>query len=458
MTGLATAELVPEEALMEFVRRQRWFGAKSAELVAARVVDAVALREEGPMLLETIAEVRYGSGAHDIYQLVLGLTEDGEPETAIEATDGGTVYEALGDPYFTRELFHLLRAGSVLPSADGAFEFSALGQLTAEPPAFDAVRPLGLEQTNSSVVVNDELIVKAYRHLEAGVNPELELLRFFATHGYDNVPRLAGWWAYNGALMSASLGIVQKFVPGAVDGWTLALEEIPAHPAEFVARVDRLGTVLGEMHSVLGSDSGDPVFAPEEASRESLPLLIATVDDEIDEVFSNLPEGVEALRPIERCGDALRDLLRSVSTVGSIGKRIRHHGDLHLGQALWANGDWLIIDFEGEPARPLPERRLKASPLRDVAGILRSFTYAVSVTGAADPTIEEEARKRFLDAYFEATRASGILPPRETATRLLGIFELEKAVYELRYELNNRPEWVSIPVAGISRLLEEGLG
>ena len=114
--------------------------------------------------------------------------------------------------------------------------------------------------------------------------------------------------------------------------------------------------------------------------------------------------------------------------------------------------------LEGEPARPLPERRLKASPLRDVAGILRSFTYAVSVTGAADPTIEEEARKRFLDAYFEATRASGIVPPRETATRLLGIFELEKAVYELRYELNNRPEWVSIPVAGISRLLEEGLG
>jgi len=455
---IAVAELVPEGPLMEFVRRQRWFGAKSAELTGARIVDTVALREEGPRVLEAIAEVRYGSGAHDVYHLVIGITEDGEPEPAIATADGGTAYEAVADPYFVRELFHLLRAGTTLPSTEGSFEFSALGALTAEPPAFDSVRTLGLEQTNSSVVVNDELIVKLYRHLEAGVNPELELLRFFASHGFENVPRLAGWWSYNGPLLSTSLGIVQEFVPAATDGWTLALREIPTAPDEFLARVGRLGTVIGDMHSVLGSDSGDPTFSPEEASQESLALLIATVDDEIEDVFANLPDDVEALKPISGCGDALRDLLRSVSTVGSVGKRIRHHGDLHLGQTLWANGDWLVIDFEGEPARPLPERRLKSSPLRDVAGILRSFTYAANATGTADETLEQTARQRFLDAYFEATRASGIVPPRETAMRLLSIFELEKAVYELRYELNNRPEWVRIPVAGIERLLEEGIG
>jgi trehalose synthase-fused probable maltokinase len=150
---------------------------------------------------------------------------------------------------------------------------------------------------------------------------------------------------------------------------------------------------------------------------------------------------MEALEPIRGQGETVRELLRGLSTVGSVGKRIRHHGDLHLGQALWADGDWLLIDFEGEPARPLPERRRKASPLRDAAGMLRSFTYAASVTGA-DPVVEERARARFLDAYFEAARTSGVLPPRETALRLIAIFELEKAVYELGYELAHRPDWV----------------
>jgi trehalose synthase-fused probable maltokinase len=448
--GLATGpELVPEQALLEFVRGQRWFGAKSAELTAARILDTAAVRENAPCLLETLVELRYGGGMHDVYQLVLGFTEGVAPDPAID----GVTYEAVADPFFIRELFHQLRANASLPATEGSFDFHAVAALAAEAPSFDSVRPLGLEQSNSSVVVDDELIVKVYRRLDAGVNPELELLQYFAAHGFDNVPRLAGWWSYAGAPLSASLGIVQQFVPGAVDGWSLALEEIPRHPERFLDRVGRLGTVLGEMHSVLATDSSDPVFTPEEASQESLALLTATVDEQIDAVFTALPDD-EALAPIAGHGDAVRDLLRGLSTVGSVGKRIRHHGDLHLGQALWADGDWLIIDFEGEPARGLTERRLKASPLRDVAGMLRSFTYVAYVTGV-DPWVEQAARERFLDAYFQAMRVSGVLPPRDTALRLIRIFELEKAVYELGYELSHRPDWVGIPVAGIVRLLEE---
>jgi trehalose synthase-fused probable maltokinase len=152
----------------------------------------------------------------------------------------------------------------------------------------------------------------------------------------------------------------------------------------------------------------------------------------------------------------VRDLLRDLSTVGSIGRRIRTHGDLHLGQLLWVNDDWLVIDFEGEPARPLPERRLKQSPLRDVAGILRSFTYAASVAGVAGQEIEKRARTEFLEGYMAAVNAAAVMPPRETTERLLRIFELEKAIYELRYELAHRPEWVSVPVRDIVRLIEEG--
>jgi trehalose synthase-fused probable maltokinase len=281
------------------------------------------------------------------------------------------------------------------------------------------------------------------------------MLRFFVQQGFDHVPRLAGWWSYTGPPLSASLGIVQRYVSGATDGWSLALAELPDSPADFAARVERLGTVVGEMHAVLSSDASDPVFSPEEASQESASLLTATVDDQIAEVFASLPDDQEVLAPIAGRGDDVRDLLHGLTTVGSVGKRIRHHGDLHLGQTLWADGDWTIIDFEGEPARGLTERRLKASPLRDVAGMLRSFTYAISVSGLDDPELERTVRERFLESYYEAMRPTGVLPPRETAERLIRIFELEKAVYELGYELEHRPDWVAIPVAGIVRLLAE---
>ncbi len=303
-------------------------------------------------------------------------------------------------------------------------------------------------------MLDDELIVKVYRRVEPGVNPELELLHFFATRGFENVPKLWGWWSYAGPMMGASLGMVQEFVSGAVDGWTLALQELAGDPGAFLARVGRLGEVIGAMHAVLASEPDDPAFSPEDASPESLALLAATIDEEIDHVFLTLPD-TEATAPLRGRGDAVRHLLHGLSTVGSVGRRIRHHGDLHLGQTLWVDDDWVVIDFEGEPARPLPERRLKHSPLRDVAGMLRSFTYATRVAGVEDESVEERARAAFLEGYMAAVQDASLLPPRENAERLLQIFELEKAVYELRYELANRPDWVPVPVSGIVRLLEQ---
>jgi maltokinase len=450
----AASELVSEEALREFVGSQRWFGSKSSELVHVGIADAVELRESAPRLVDALLDVRLGTGTHETYQVFLGRTRGEVPGPSIVSAEGGDVYEALADPMLVRELFHLLVANGSLPAGEGTFDFCGSARLTAESPAFESVRPLDLEQSNSSVIVDDELIVKAYRRLEPGLNPELEMLRFFIQHSFEHVPRLAGSWSYTGAPLNASLGIVQTFVHGAVDGWSLALGELPDRQAEFADRVGRLGTVVGEMHAALSSDPSDPVFSPEEASHESLALLMATVDDEIASVFANLAEN-EALAPIAGRGDDVRDLLRGLSSLGSVGKRIRLHGDLHLGQTLWAAGDWMIIDFEGEPARGLTERRLKASPLRDVAGMLRSFTYAASVAGVDGTEFEQTVRERFLDAYYEAMSATGVLPPRETVERLIRVFELEKAVYELGYELEHRPEWVGIPVSGILRLLEE---
>jgi trehalose synthase-fused probable maltokinase len=212
------------------------------------------------------------------------------------------------------------------------------------------------------------------------------------------------------------------------------------------------------MHTVLASDAGDPAFSPEEPSQEALSLLTATVDEDIERIFVRLPDD-ERVAPIAGRGQDVRERLAARAQLGAGGRVIRTHGDFHLGQTLHTPRGWVIIDFEGEPARPLPERRAKRSPLRDIAGMLRSFAYATSALqiqhgSAAPPDFEQRARNRFLERYL-ATVDSTLLPAGEAAVlNLLSIYELEKAIYELQYELDNRPDWVPIPVAGIRRLLE----
>jgi trehalose synthase-fused probable maltokinase len=280
------------------------------------------------------------------------------------------------------------------------------------------------------------------------------MLRYLTEHGFANIAALGGWYAYSGGPTAATLGILQEFVAGGRDGWELGVEEIQSAPDEFLSRLRRLGEVTGEMHTVLSAEANDPAFCPETPSVESLGLLTATVDEEIARVFLNLPEDDERVAPIVGRGEEVREQLRMLTHSGSIGRTIRTHGDYHLGQTMWADGDWVILDFEGEPARSLTERRRKRSPLRDVAGMLRSFAYlAISAEGPSD--FEEQARATFLDGYLE-TVDSTLLPSGQAAIdRLLSVYELEKSVYELRYELDNRPDWVPIPVAGIQRLIEQ---
>jgi maltokinase len=434
-----------ESALVEHVRGQRWFGAKSRELVGANVLDVAALREIDPPLYLVLAELRYPEGTHDLYQLVLGPDEG--------------IHDALADDSPAREIPHMIRSGAKVSGNEGTIEFQAVPGFAGLGRELTVARRIEGEQSNTSVVFDDELILKIFRRLEAGLNPELELLRFLSEREFPHVPTLGGWYAYVGRPLEATLGILQVFVPGAIDGWELALRELERSPEGFLERLRRLGEVTGAMHSTLGSEVSDPAFAPEEPSAESLGLLTATIDDEIESVFSELPADNEALAPIAASSEDVRERLRGLTQLHSMGKLIRHHGDYHLGQVLWGNDDWLVIDFEGEPARPLAERRRKRSPLRDVAGMLRSFAYAASAApilrGVEVPAgWEERAREEFLAGYMETIEKALLPPSDEAITRLLAIFELEKAVYELRYELDNRPEWVSIPVAGIRRLLE----
>ncbi|MCP9485679.1 MAG: phosphotransferase [Gaiellaceae bacterium MAG52_C11] len=447
--------------LLGTIASQRWFGGKSRDVLDARVLDAGIAPGGPPILAFGIVEVRYGLQSHDLYHLPLGFrpADEGWDESVIVEVDGWTVYDAIADPALVRELVGLMRSGATLRLDDAAIVFWGADGLSDRAGELRSIRPMGGEQSNSSVVLDETLALKLYRRLEPGVNPELELLRFLTERGFEHIAALEGYAAYEGRPLETTLALLQRFVPSHGDGWKLALDTIASEPEWLPAHARRLGEVTARLHNALGSDPNDPHFAPEEPSSEGLALLSASIDEEIEGVFATLPE-LDALAPLAGRGEEVRDRLRLLTHIGNVGKVIRHHGDFHLGQALWTReDDWLILDFEGEPARSVPDRRRKRSPLRDVAGILRSFAYAASASQlqrgvAPPPRWEEECRAGFLDGYL-ATAEATLLPAGEQGIeRLLTVFELEKAVYELRYELNNRPDWVGIPVAGILRLLE----
>jgi maltokinase len=407
-----------------------------------------------------VLEVEFVPGTHELYQLPIGALPEGQWTDGVIATNEGmAIYDAMTDDEIARQLVRLIGENADITTRQGVAEFRSVPNQPGGLGEVAHVRAMGAEQSNSSVVLDDRLVLKAYRRLGAGPNPELEILRFLTERDFPHIAPLRGWYAHSGRLIDATLGILQDFLVGATDGWDLALADLREDPARFVGRARALGEVTGRLHMALASDNQDAAFAPEETSAESLGLLTATVEEEIEQVFLALPDGDE-LAPIRGRGEEVREKLRMLTQVGSAGRIIRHHGDYHLGQVMHSgDGGWSVLDFEGEPARTLVERRRKRSPLRDVAGMLRSFAYAATASellhGAGAPAgWEQEVRAAYLDGYLEETDQSLLPPGRAAVEQLLSVFELEKAVYELRYELDNRPDWVKIPVAGIARLLD----
>jgi trehalose synthase-fused probable maltokinase len=412
--------------LAEWIVEQRWFASKGRDLSHVEIVEEADIGENVRL---AIVEARFPEGTHELYQVLL----DSEGEDALEHPESATC------------LLEQLRAEAAF--GDLHFHWTA-----DEPPPSDAaVRAMGVEQSNTSLVFGEEIILKVLRRLEPGDNPELELLRFLSAHGFEHIAPLAGWYEHEGRLIDAVLGIAQDFLPSGKDGWELAMESVRGG-GDFIAEAAALGKVTGELHTTLGGDTTDPHFAPEEPGEESLALMVATIDEEIERVFRDLPQGDERLASIAGRSQDLREMLGLLSHVGVGGRVIRTHGDYHLGQTLSTDRGWVLLDFEGEPARSLPERRRKRSPLRDVAGMLRSFAYAATAADAP-PEWEDQVRGAFLGAYVSAVDPTLLPAGQEGIDKLLAMFELEKSVYELRYELHNRPDWVSIPVAGLERLL-----
>jgi maltokinase len=452
-------ECMDEESLREWVQRQRWYASKSRAVAGIEIVEGVTLREH-PTLFLALVQTRFATGTHELYQLPLLLTTGDEQAPnggAVAHTDDWTAYDALGQPSVLRELMLRMDAGDEIDTGESRFSFYRVEGSGTVSDASE-VRLMGVEQSNSSLVIDERLVLKVFRKLEPGINPELEMLRFLTARGFPNIAPLHGWYEYDGTALAATLGVAQQFFPSATGGWELALEKVGTETGWFLDQLGSLGEVTAQMHTVLASDASDPAFAPDEPSQEALSLLTATVDEDIERIFQRMPDN-EHLGPIAGRGQDVRERLASRSQLGVGGRVIRTHGDYHLGQTLLTPRGWVIIDFEGEPARPLYERRGKRSPLRDIASMLRSFAYVTSTVKIqqghdAPEDFESQARERFLTHYLSTVDPT-LLPAGEAAiANLLSVFELEKAIYELHYELDNRPDWVQIPVAGISRLLE----
>jgi trehalose synthase-fused probable maltokinase len=463
LTALARAGAPPvsEERLGEWMREQRWFAGKAREPGPVAILDAIPIVDKDDPLLALIVESRAAAGTHDLYQVLVGVGSAGAGAAREEICSQGeaSIYDALTDAQQTARLGQLIAGDASVEhgTTTVAFRRSETLVLAGDPE----VRIVSSEQSNSSVVLDDAHILKAFRRIEPGLNPELEMLRFLERHGFTSLAAVEGWYDYRGELLEASLGIMQRFVPEARDGWELTLEALEQQRGDtLIAPLRDLGSATGAMHTALASDPDDPEFAPERPGDEQVALLTATIDEQIERLFVDLPEH-PALASIARRSEELRDRLSALSHTGIGGRLIRIHGDYHLGQALLAPSGWIVIDFEGEPSRPLRERRRKRSPLRDVAGLLRSISYAALVSevlrGTPVPRAwERQARDSFLDGYMSEVDPTLLPAGSQAIAKQLAMFELEKVIYELRYELEHRPDWIAAPVAGIQRLLDEG--
>lgn len=458
----------PTEGLRPLVAgwlpQQRWFGGKG------RPIAAIELRPIGSLgqTLLHVATVNYRDGGSDAYQVPLVLRE--HPSEALDHAslgslefDGGTrwVYDALHDKDVT--------GGWLAGIRDEATHDAVTFHRTAEPSEIPVDEPslaLTGEQSNTSLVFSDVAILKVFRRLAPGINPDIEILHVLSERGAANIARLFGYVTAEIDGEEYALAMLQEFLTTATDGWDLAkisvrdlMAEGDLHADEaggdFAGEAERLGAAVARIHTDLAL-----AFGSSPAGGEDL-------HGRADDMRVRLEDAVQIVPQLADLAPALHTLFDAFAGVVSTLSVQRIHGDLHLAQALRTVRRWVIIDFEGEPAASLEQRRRPDSPLRDIAGMLRSFDYAArhrlletGLDPAANPQLAYRAdewatrnRTAFLDGYSAAALEVDGINPR-TFPIALRAFEADKAVYEAVYEARHRPNWLPIPLASLTRLVE----
>ncbi len=497
--------------LIEFLQRQRWFGGKGKPLTDVRVADAFDLSHGTGRLLLAMVSVEYRGGAKEQYAMPLTIRPrmDQEDGRAIVELTGASanewVCDATGDSETWMSLYEIVVQGRELAGQLGCLSGRAVPQGREElaKPVREA-SVLSVEQSNTSVIFDRRVIVKLIRKLEAGIQPDGEVLEFLTTHTtYRDVPALFGIITYDGDLSDetqpATVAVLQRFVPNIGDGWSYTLTHlgklldeagkgamdrgdnlsntVAAISGPLLAQFRRLGEITAGLHVALASRQEPEAFRPEPITQRDVDQWKVGMTKQLMEVCHDL----RALQPEQQwavglmgddvtgletaCRDRFDDL-RFLAQARVV--KIRHHGDYHLGQVLKTTDSFVVIDFEGEPARPLEERRAKVCPLKDVGGMLRSFNYATHAVLKQRPEVssgdielmtewEDAVRASFLDAYCSVARSGeAVFFPAtwEEALQVIRVYELDKALYELRYEMRNRPDWLSIPLQGVRRLVQ----
>lgn len=436
-----------EELLAAWICHQRWFGGKGRPIDSVSVESDVEL---APDLRHLVLSVWQG-GSRERYQLLLG-SRDELPDRLKHALIGifhdKYVYDAVHDPALAGRLLEGMARGD----EHGIVRFRHLPGITIDTSHRSLV--LGAEQSNTSLVYGDAYICKLFRRLIPGVNPELEIVSALAERGAPHIAQPYGWIETDLDGTATTLAIMQAFLNTANDGWDLALTsvrdlygslpELSAADAggDFAAEAHRLGTATAEIHRELALAFPTDVVSPPEVKRMA------------EGFRRRLGRAIAEVPALREHAEAAENVFHQVEALERDVRVQRIHGDYHLGQVMRTSRDWIVLDFEGEPGQPLAERRALQSPLRDVAGMLRSFDYAARHLLAGHPDAEElEPRARewaernrtaFLEGY-----SSGLELDDEAAV-LLNAFELAKAVYEVVYEARNRPSWLPIPLAAFT--------
>jgi len=497
------------EVLPRFLARQRWFAGKGEEPAEAALAWQELWHGDSDEWLLTLAESR-ADGEDRRYFLPLGICPDDDEERVQAVAPAvlarvrqkaktGRLFDAFADPAFSRDLLAALARGRSVSLGDARLEFHAtraLPDLLEGDPAALEVTRTRTEGSNSTLLVGDKLFLKGYRRIRAGVNPEWEMGRFLTeVSPCEHIAPVAGAVELHRAGSEpALLALVQARAANQGDGWSyttdylLRFAEGVLHREEpesghgqhdnYCRMMGILGRRTAALHRALGAGTGDPAFEPEPIDAAWLAGWTKRIAEEAAQttarlaaLHDRLPE--QSREPVEwflSLRERWQVILDDLRPRRATAVRTRYHGDYHLAQVLLDEDDFVITDLEGEPGRSLEERRAKHTPLKDVAGMLRSFDYARAMTLDADilresavnrdrlaPMLEtwrEEASRAFLDAYRQDMEGGDAWPQEEAAAEgLLGLAGLEKALYEIRYELDNRPDWLSVPLGGVRSIL-----
>ena len=428
--GSAAAPHDENKNLAGWLAQQRWFAGKARRIAATRVADRLRV---GPGTLYVVLVSFQDAVFEEPDRYLVPLL----PEPGVR--------DALNDPGFCHALLDLAVHGGEIRGERGTLVGRPARAAVPTPSAAPTTRRLTGEQSNTSVVFDDALIMKVFRRLADGLNPDLEITRFLSEHtSFTGTPRLVGALEYHpGDTTSSTLAVVQEFVAAGRDGWSWLLERLASGDAA-LDPLTRLGERTGALHVALATPTADVAFGAEPITGADVQAWADGVGRQVD--AARRAAGARALPGVPDLAGGLGGLIGRA--------KIRHHGDFHLGQTLAVQDgrDFAIIDFEGEPLRPLEERRRRHTPLRDVAGMLRSFGYAAA--SVPRPPAERErweaaAREAFLTGYRATVGAASFVPAGDEAfARAVAVLEVEKAAYEIVYEANNRPDWLPIPVAG----------